>query len=678
MSMLRQQSGQPSPSCQHAGAEAYATYIQGYTENARQIRHLLGFRARFVRRYPDLGDWVRASLAERVGRLYGEERDQLTCRVSYEARPYLMFLGWHGYAQFDWEWLFAVPRLSIWNLLDRVGQDLGTVQLIEEAVSLGYDREGATTALQWTVSRMFLHTSNPHVESIDDTQLTVLSEALCQFGERSDLALFFGPVEPSHKEIARRYQSHLHLLHVILYHRGQVSKEPRRFLKQSNPRPVMKSRMEAVVARYLTARGLTDRPSTIGGLDRALRQFIGWLAQVYPEVESFAEVTREHLMEFAEAMNTMVGARTNRPLATLTKRGRLSCLSVFFQDVAKWGWNEVPDRPLLGGGDLPKIPARVPRYIPEDELARLMPAIRSLTCPYQRAALLIARWSGARREEIRRLSMDCLDRYADGTARLRIPAGKTKRERIVPLNEEAAAAIGVLQAERKAERGFRDTQTGVVTRYLFVRYGKLISLHYLFDSSLQTVCRAAGLTTADGKPTISAHRFRHTVGTQLAERGAKLRTIMNVLGHSSATMSMVYAQISDREVLKDYQAVLGPGAAIAGPFAETLRSGELSASAVDWLKSNFLKTELELGRCLRLPQEGPCECELYLTCAKFVTTPQYAPRLRRRRRIEQELVEDAVAHGWQREIERHQCTIGRLEQLLTDLREPIEGPGATD
>src|SRR5258708_2206390 len=92
----------------------------------------------------------------------------------------------------------------------------------------------------------------------------------------------------------------------------------------------------------------------------------------------------------------------------------------------------------------------------------------------------------------------------------------------------------------------------------------------------------------------------------------------------------------------------------------------------------FFKTELELGRCLRLPQEGPCECELYLTCAKFVTTPAYAPRLRRRRRIEQELVENAAAHRWQREVERHQCTIRRLEQLLTDLREPIEGPEAID
>ncbi len=143
-------------------------------------------------------------------------------------------------------------------------------------------------------------------------------------------------------------------------------------------------------------------------------------------------------------------------------------------------------------------------------------------------------------------------------------------------------------------------------------------------------------------------------------------------------MTLVYAQISDREVLKDYQAVLGPGATLAGPFAETLKSGELPASSVNWLKSNWLKTELELGHCLRLPQEGPCECDLYLSCAKFVTTPEYAPRLRRRRARERELVEDAVSHGWQREVERHQCTIGRIERLLSDLGEPLDGPIAND
>lgn len=288
--------------------------------------------------------------------------------------------------------------------------------------------------------------------------------------------------------------------------------------------------------------------------------------------------------------------------------------------------------PLLLDSDRPKMPLSMPRYIPDEELARLMKAVRALLCPYQRAALLIARWSGARRDEIARLSLNCLDAYPDGTPRLHLPVGKMKRERVVPVNTEAAEAIRQVQTLRQEEcdRGFRDDQTGMLTRYLFVRRGKRLSVDYLFADALEHVCQTAGLLTPDGRPTVTAHRFRHTVGTQLAERGARTQTIMSVHGHSTASMSMIYAQISDKEVLKDYQAVLGPGASIAGPSAEILRSGQLSHDDIRWLQANFFRTELELGHCLRLPQEGPCECDLYLSCAKFVTTPEYAPRLRRR------------------------------------------------
>ncbi len=247
-----------------------------------------------------------------------------------------------------------------------------------------------------------------------------------------------------------------------------------------------------------------------------------------------------------------------------------------------------------------------------------------------------------------------------------------KRERLVPLNEEAARAIQEVQAIRHGERdrGFRDTQKGILTRYLFVRRGKRLSYDYLCAYTLEEACRAAGLLTADGHPTITAHRFRHTVGTQLAERGARTRTIMSILGHSTASTSMIYAHICDKEVLHEYQAVLGPGAGIAGPYAESLRQGRLSQQELDWLQTNFFKTEL--GHCLRLPQEGPCECDLYLSCAKFVTTSEYAPRLRRRRRRGLELIEDARSRGWQREVERHHCTVGRIEQLLADLRRAFQ------
>src|SRR6266566_8264115 len=98
-----------------------------------------------------------------------------------------------------------------------------------------------------------------------------------------------------------------------------------------------------------------------------------------------------------------------------------------------------------------------------------------------------------------------------------------------------------------------------------------------------------------------------------------------------------------------------------------MRAGKLSSADIQRLQDNFFKTELELGRCLRLPQEGPCECELYLTCAKFVTTPQYAPRLRERLCLEHQLAADAEDRGWQREVDRHQRIVDRIRGLLAEL-----------
>jgi len=616
-------------------------------------------------------------LAERVGRLYGEDRNELFSRVSYEARRYLLYLVLHGYARFDWEWLIAVYRLDILEILTHMGRDLGVEQLVEEAVVLGYDRLTALAALQWTVGRIFLHTAITSVEGIDTKVLAEFTEAVLLFGERPDVSLFYGSSE---RYRARRayYMSYLHVLQVVLYHRGQVTTEPRKSCLQEPRHRVMKPRMEAVIARYLAVRRLTDQPSTVAGYEQDLHRFVSWLTQAHPDVETLAGVTREHITEYAEALNTMTSTRTGRPLATLTRRGALSCLSVFCQETARWQWEDGPQRPLLQSGDLPKVPQRVPRYIPEHELVRLMQAIRALSCPYQRAALLIARWSGARRDEIVRLSIDCLDSYPDGTPRLRLPTGKTYKERMVPIHREAAEAIRVLQEQRKGERGLRDPKTGVMTRYLFMQHGKVLSASYLFTSALHTTCSEAGLLTAEGKPTVTAHRFRHTVGTQLARRQARMRTIMNILGHASAAMTMRYLDITDEEVLEDYQAALEPGAPIAGPAAEILHAGTLSAADIDWLKCNFFKTELELGHCLRLPEEGPCECDLYLFCAKFLTTRQKAPRLRHRRKVELFLAEDAAARGWMAEVGRHQRVARRCEELLADLGEPLDGPEAED
>lgn len=239
----------------------------------------------------------------------------------------------------------------------------------------------------------------------------------------------------------------------------------------------------------------------------------------------------------------------------------------------------------------------------------------------------------------------------------------------MPIHSEATEAIQrvVDLRSQQQDRGIHDPDIGKPVRYLFLNNGRLADSDYLFAVPLGRICDDLGILNAEDRPAIHAHRFRHTLGTQLAEKGARTQTIMKILGHLSAGMSMTYSQISDPTVLADYQAVLQPGAAIAGPLADTLRNGQLDQTAIDWLKTNFYKTELELGRCLRLPQEGPCERDLYLTCSKFVTTPQYVPRLQDRLRIEDQLIADATERGWAREVERHRCTADRIRALLDEL-----------
>jgi len=225
--------------------------------------------------------------------------------------------------------------------------------------------------------------------------------------------------------------------------------------------------------------------------------------------------------------------------------------------------------------------------------------------------------------------------------------------------------IDLAKTQNAAPR--QDPTTGRLVDYVFLRRGKLLSASTLFDESFKAACTTAGLVDANGAPTVSAHRLRHTLGTQLAEGGARIQTIMAILGHKSAAMSMIYSRISDPEVRRQYEDALVVGNRVAGPAAEALLAGKLDEESLHWLQTNFLKTELELGHCLRLPAEGPCECDLVLSCSKFLTTSDYAPRLRARLEVEQQLIDDATERGWPREIERHEATKRRLEQLLHDL-----------
>jgi integrase len=672
----------------HCPEAEYADLIRRQPLSAAWRQKHLNRHLRFVRAYPDLAAWPAQPLRQRLGWRgpEGQERrtgpgvgtDMTACWVNFNARHYLTYLALTGRLRLDWGWLLGIGVLKSWLVADQIGLPLSgqAAGLRERLIALGHVRDEESFRLSWALTRLVLHRGDPDLNAVSFEDVEEMRQVIRNLDRVPGISEVIDPARLHSTRAA--WGTSAYRAGLALFHGGIISRLPVPY--RGLPRPPLsgRPRIAAVIDRFIAERALVLRPESMDGLRGGLRRFGLWLDAERPHIESLAELTRADLVAFMEAVRQFRKIKhPDEPISPGYRADIISVIAVFFRYAALFEWDDVPARPLITRADMPHRIQRVPRFIPAHQLDPVMERIRALECPLQRCALLAARWSGARRTEIRKLHLDCLDAYPDGTPRLRLAAGKSLRERAVPVHEEAAQAIRDLVKLREAQpdKGIYDPDLGRPVRYLFLRNGVLANNDYLFARPLARICEDLAILNGDGKPAIHAHRFRHTLGTQLAEKGARTQTIMKILGHKSAGMSMTYANISDPVVLADYQSVLQPGAVIAGPLADTLRAGQLGQDALDWLKTNFYKTELELGHCLRLPQEGPCECDLYLTCAKFVTTSQYAPRLRERLCLESQLADDAGERGWEREVDRHQRIAERIRGLLTELGEPFDPPG---
>jgi integrase len=515
---------------EHCSAEEYDAFLAGCDVGKHFEQQRRSHRKLFVQAWPNLEAWLHAPLARRIGRIDGQTRSGLRNQPSYWARAYLYYLALTGRFKLDYTWLLAVGDLCVHDVVRHLRIDLGVETLAREGALLGLTHGGADRAMRWTLGRIVLHSGPRPINELGDDDIDRFLVAVRTFGARPDLDSYWTSAE-RYRDVAKAWITMIGQLRVVLYHRGQVREAPRKIMPSADVRPAQPE-MGALVDKWLQRRAAALRPSTVYHLGLTARSFLGHLAAAAPEVQTFAAVKHEHVIGWMNAMTTELSAKTGRPLNTRSQRGRVVRLAQFFKDAEDWAWPDVPRWPLVAKRDLPRQPERIPRYIPRADLDRLMDAIRALSDPFQRAAMIVARWSGARRSEIRRLATDCLDSYPDGTARLRIPVGKTARERMIPLHDEASDALRTVLAIRAdgADRRLPDERTGELVRFVFVWRGKLMSERHLFGTPLKRVCEATGLVDSRGKPTITMHRFRHTISTELAERGAKLHTIMSILG----------------------------------------------------------------------------------------------------------------------------------------------------
>ncbi|MGH9462590.1 MAG: tyrosine recombinase XerC [Vicinamibacteria bacterium] len=265
-----------------------------------------------------------------------------------------------------------------------------------------------------------------------------------------------------------------------------------------------------------------------------LDQFLGFLEDQWgmdPQKGSLGDVDVLTLRGFLAHLHNQGTARSS--IAR-----KLAALRTFFRYLTREGVLEKNPARLIS---TPRQEKKIPSRLEENEVERL------LECPDRSQAL------GRRDQAILELiyatglrvgELVGLDRSSlELDARLVRTRGKGKKERLVPYGEPAADALETYFRDRKelAGRG-----PGTDALFLNARGRRLTerSIHRLVQKYLKQAALRSGL---------SPHSLRHAFATHLLERGADLRSIQELLGHSSLSTTQKYTHLSTAKLLEVYE-----------------------------------------------------------------------------------------------------------------------------
>jgi len=180
----------------------------------------------------------------------------------------------------------------------------------------------------------------------------------------------------------------------------------------------------------------------------------------------------------------------------------------------------------------PKVPARLPRLVPNEQLSALLEAPdRSTPVGARDAAILEMLYaSGVRVSELSGLKTADLD-LAQGQM---LVTGKGNKQRLVPIHPLAVRRLRDYLRDGRPELAGPSSPDNV---FLSTRGNALSAdaVRRLFKGYL---------TAVGGATTLTPHAMRHTFATHLLESGADLRTVQELLGHVALSTTQIYTHLS--------------------------------------------------------------------------------------------------------------------------------------
>jgi integrase/recombinase XerD len=293
----------------------------------------------------------------------------------------------------------------------------------------------------------------------------------------------------------------------------------------------MRELVENFLTYLLVERGLSQ--NTIISYRKDLNSYLGFLESSH--IDSLSKTSKENIIDF-------MLYQKDKGLSANSIARRLAAIKVFYRFLVKERILKADPTSLV---DSPKLWKKIPQTLSLNEVEALInqPNLRNKQGIRDRAILEVLYATGMRVSEAVNLKKDNVN-LDIGFLRC---IGKGNKERVIPLGGKAILSLKrYLKGSRLKLLNKRESDL------LFLnRFGKKISRQSLWKI-IKRYARDARI-----KKPIRPHILRHSFATHLLERGADLRSVQEMLGHSNIATTQIYTHIN-KERLKTIHKMFHP------------------------------------------------------------------------------------------------------------------------
>lgn len=186
-----------------------------------------------------------------------------------------------------------------------------------------------------------------------------------------------------------------------------------------------------------------------------------------------------------------------------------------------------------------KVPKRLPNYFKYDEYLTMISVIDKDDYEYRNRLILEMLFAtGLRVSELSNIKIKDID-FSEREIKI---MGKGSKERIVFYNKECAIVLDSYLKECRSK-----LLNGKDSEYLFINHlgDKLTDrgIRLIIDKIVKKSCI---------KSKVSPHTFRHTFATMLLNEGCNIKSVQELLGHSSLGTTGIYTHLTNDEVRLAY------------------------------------------------------------------------------------------------------------------------------